>query len=822
MCHLANEKIQMKNTMKALAFALLASAVTPVAVYAQQSFLIFGKIQDENGNPIPGVTLTLENQGQKISTATNGEFTFTTATTFPVQLRAEAIGYKSQLILIDETTWNPKKGIRLMMEEGGRTLDEVLVTGRRNNSYLTNNMELGGKFAGKLKDLPQSVAVLSKEFIEDKQAFTTGALVQDLAGVTEASSYDDVVIRGFKSGYETGVRLVNGLRSGYGYGNSYYNSPLTINLENLEVLKGPGASLFGDIVPGGTINMTTKKPLEDFKGHVSFAAGSFETMRTTVDLGGPLDSAKRILYRFNAGYEDTKTFRDVNRQKRMMLAPSFTFKPAAGTTVDIDVVYNQFNGYLDRGMGIKENNFYALPRSFTLSQPSDFYNSKTFSFSGRLAQRLAENVSLNLSYMKSIYQEDVNEHRTLNTFADAPHNTIMNMRFFDRHGRDYTDNVVGYIKWDLLGDKIDHHIVAGIDFAQYRGDKENQLREARQQTVDGKVVPLTFDLNNPTYTTHDLTNYVWRTQVAYPFLSPYKTTGKYIQDQISIADRLKLIVGLRHEHYSSETIDGQNRFHATQNALLPRFGMTYGINKQINYFASYSQGFVPVGANFIQNYKDYGADKPFEAERSFQIETGLKTGFFKDQLQMDLSLFQIERRNMLIATGTINDSGLPEYRQSGKALSRGVELDVRGQLTKEFQVMANYTFNHTEVKASSVASEVGQALPGAPKNMASAWLKYVFSNTSLKGLGFGAGVYYVDSKRMDNSIGKDSEGNALWGQWPSYTTVNAAAYYHIGAMKMALNLNNVFDKYYFLGGFDYTRAFAGAPRNIMVSIGYSF
>src|SRR5690606_28388655 len=116
----------MKNTMKPLAFALLASAVTPVAVYAQQSFMIFGKIQDENGNPIPGVTLTLENQGQQISTATQGEFAFTTATTFPAQLRAEAIGYKSQLICIDEKTWNPKKGIRFIMEEGKRTLDEVL------------------------------------------------------------------------------------------------------------------------------------------------------------------------------------------------------------------------------------------------------------------------------------------------------------------------------------------------------------------------------------------------------------------------------------------------------------------------------------------------------------------------------------------------------------------------------------------------------------------------------------------------------------------------------------------------------------------------
>lgn len=812
----------MKNTRKALVFALLLSVSTPMAVYAQQRFTIFGKIQDEHGNPILGVTLTIPDQEQKTSTADNGAFTFVTAMAFPLQLCAEAIGYRSQLLYLDELSWNPKKGVFLMMQQGDQTLDEVLVTGRRNNSYLTNHMELGGKFAGKVKDLPQSVSVLSKEFIEDKQAFTIGALVQDLAGVTEASSYDDMVIRGFKSGYETGVRLVNGLRSGYGYGNSYYNSPLTINLENIEVLKGPGASLFGDIVPGGTINMTTKKPLEDFRGYVYFAGGSFETMRTTVDLGGPLDHAKRMLYRFNAGYEGTNTFRDVNSQKRIMLAPSFTFKPAAGTTVDMDIVYNQFNGYLDRGMGIKENNFYALPRSFTLSQPSDFYNSRAFSLSGRLVQRLAEQVSLHVSYMKSVYQEDVNEHRTLNTFADVPHNTRMNMRFFDRHGRDYTNNVVGYVKWDLMGDKIDHHVVAGVDFARYWGDKENQLREARQQTLDGKVVPLVFDLNNPTYTIHDLTNYVWRTQVAYPFLSPYKTIGKYIQDQISIADCLKLIVGLRHEHYSSETIDGQYRFRATQNALLPRFGLTYRISKKINYFASYAQGFIPVGANFIQNYSDYGALKPYDAERSFQIETGFKTGLFNGQLQMDLSFFQIERRNMLIATGTIHDSGLPEYRQSGKVISQGVELDVRGQLTKEFQMIGNYTFNHTEVKASSLPAEVGQALPGAPRNMASTWLKYVFSHTVLKGIGLGAGVYYVDSKRMDNSIGKDSKGNTLWGQWPSYTTANAAAYYHIGAMKLALNLNNIFDKYYFLGGFDYTRAFVGAPRSVMVSVGHSF
>lgn len=793
-----------------------------MAVHAQNSTAVYGMIFNESGRPLSGVTLSLGNSLQATTSDVDGKFVFPQAVLLPMDLHVTAIGYGSEKINLTTTNWNTQTGLKIRLTPNDRMLEEVLITGRRNNSYLTNNLELGGKFSGKLKDLPQSVAVLSHEFIEDKQAFTTGALFQDLAGVTEASSYDDVIIRGFKSGYETGVRLVNGLRSGYGYGNSYYNTPLTLNLESIEVLKGPGASLFGDVVPGGTINMTTKKPLESFKGNIGFTSGSFQTMRTTLDLGGPLDSAKRILYRFNAGYEDTKTFRDVNRQKRIMIAPSFTFKPATGTQVDVDVVYSQFDGYLDRGMGIKANDFYALPRSFTLSQPSDFYNSKTFSLSGRLSQKLADNLSLHLSYMKSVYEEDVNEHRTLNTFADAPKNTIMNMRFFDRHGKDYTDNVVGYLKWDREGDIIDHHIVAGVDFAEYRGDKENQLREARQQTVNGQVAPLIFDLNNPMYTTHDLTSYVWRENVAYPFLSPYKTTGIYIQDQLAIADKLKVILGLRHEHYVSETIDGQKRTQAAQNAWLPRAGLTYELNKQINYFASYSQGFVPVGASFIHQYQNYGADKPFEPERSFQLETGFKTGFLKNQLQVDLSLFHIERSNMLIATGAILNSGFSEYRQSGKVLSEGIELDLRGQLTKEFQIMANYTYNHTDVKASSIASELGESLPGAPKNMASAWLKYVFSQNMLKGLGFGTGVYYVDSRRMDNTIGQDSEGNALWGYWPSYTTMNAAVYYHIGALKMAVNMNNVFDKYYFLGGFDYTRAFPGAPRNIMVSLGYAF
>ena len=423
--------------------------------------------------------------------------------------------------------------------------------------------------------------------------------------------------------------------------------------------------------------------------------------------------------------------------------------------------------------------------------------------------------------MKSIYKEKLNEFRTLNTYANPPQNTVMNMRFQSKQITDYTDNLVNYLRYTLDRPGHQHQLVLGVDYAQYRGDKDNILRESRSRMLNGKEVPLTIDLENPNREVIDISSYIWRPQAEFPFLNPYQSLGFYIQDQVTVGERLHVVLGLRHEYYRSSSADLKESFKTKQNAWLPRLGMTYKINEQVNYFASYSQGYVPVGADFIYNYENYGADRPFNPERSFQVETGLKTGFFKNNLQTELSVFHIGRENMLIATGGVSDSGLPVYRQSGQVISRGVELDFRGQISKEFQVMANYSFNHTEVKSSSLAGEEGLPLSNAPKNMAGMWLKYIFSRYAVKGLGFGAGVYYVDQRRMDNAARKDENGNGVWDMWPSYTTVNTAVYYHLRGMRFTANINNVFDKYYYLGGFDYTRGFIGTPRNFMLSVGFN-
>ncbi|RZK45513.1 MAG: TonB-dependent siderophore receptor, partial [Hymenobacter sp.] len=121
-------------------------------------------------------------------------------------------------------------------------------------------------------------------------------------------------------------------------------APLTVNLERVEVLKGPGAALFSDINPGGTINLVTKKPLDVSRQAVEFSVGSFNTSRLTADLTGPLNEQKNVLYRLNAGYEKSNTFRDVNDTRSLLVAPTMTFLVSEKTTLNAELVYTQIDG----------------------------------------------------------------------------------------------------------------------------------------------------------------------------------------------------------------------------------------------------------------------------------------------------------------------------------------------------------------------------------------------------------------------------------------------------------------------------------------------
>ncbi|UOG72956.1 TonB-dependent receptor [Hymenobacter tibetensis] len=816
-----------------LLFLLL---LVPELAAAQTLGRVTGRITNPAGQGLDGISvvevtgrfsaLSGADGGFSLDKVPLGEYTFLT----------RSLSHQEQRRTVVLSADAPNPTVNFTLQASTNALQEVEVMGRKETTYKSDYSFVGTRTATNLIDVPQSISTVTKELMEDRQALRLTEVVKNVSGVTQYSHYDDFTIRGFRNGYESGFRLLNGLRSGFSYGNSFTQAPLTVNLERVEVLKGPGAALFGDINPGGTINMVTKKPLDVNRKAVTFSTGSFNTTRATADFTGPLNEQKNVLYRFNAGYEKSNTFRNVNDTKSVMLAPTVTFLVSDKTTLNAELVYTHIDGYLDRGIPIKSNDLYGVPRSFTLSQPSDYFRTNTYYLNASLSHKFTNWLSFNASYLDFTYNENLSEHRTLNSYDNSdptkPTNSVMNLRYFDRRAEEYTKNLSTYFVLNRNTGSVTHKVVVGADYIRFNTDKESAMFEARNRiattvtgtTITQRVVPLQFDLNSPSYEIRDPSTYVRRATPAFfiDYLnSIYHTTGIYVQDQIEVTPRLGLLLGARYELFADERDYGDGSINIPQSKFLPRAGLTYALRDNLNYFASYSAGFRPLRPELIRFPERYGRTEPFSPETSYQLETGLKGEFFNKALFATLAGYQIGRRNQLVNTGTLTAEGAAIYRQN-QARSRGVEVELTGNILPNFSLNANYAYNHTEVTKADLAAEQGQPLANAPKNSGGLWAKYTFMTPTLRGLGVAVGGNYVTRRRFENQVQPLDGGPEEWAYWPGYTVVDVALFYTINRFNFHVNMNNVFDKYYFVGGYDYYRASPGAPRNFMATLGYTF
>ncbi|MEN7551615.1 TonB-dependent receptor [Rapidithrix thailandica] len=810
--------------MKHLFLLITLSILGKGIAFAQHPGSITGQLTNEEGEPLNEVVLTLQETNMTLLSDAKGNFAFTNLPLGTYRLLAKDLSYKEQVREIVLSRENAHAVLQITLQAASSYLQDVEVLGRKETSYKSDYSFIGTKTASRLIDVPQTISSITKELMDDQQAYRLNDVVKNISGVNQYSQWDDLTVRGFRNGFESGFRLVNGMRSGFSYGNGFFRVPLTANLERVEVLKGPGAALFGDINPGGTVNLVTKKPLAENRKAVSFSVGSFNTTRAALDFTGPLNENKTLLYRLNLGYEDSETFRDIIENKSLIVAPSITFLPTDKTTINAELVYSNFNGYLDRGLPIQGNDLYALPLSFALNQPSDYFIVRDFYLNTSLNHRFTSWLSFNASYMKFSYSENLSEHRTLNTFADAPQNTVMNMRYYERQVEEYTDNFSAYFVINGQTGSFKHKVLVGTDYVKFTPDKSSVMWEGRQKVAGKDTVGLTFDLKNPLYEIQDPTKYLRRPLPQW-FIdyvnASYSTTGIYLQNQVDLTGRLQILAGFRYEFYRDQRNYGDGEEPIKQGIFLPRLGITYKITNRLNYFASYSSGFLPIKPEYIKYPERYGHSTPFENESSYQVETGLKGEFFNQALFASISLYHIEKQNMLVNTGQLSDQGNPIYRQNGKVRSRGAELELTGNLHPNLNLHANYAFNRSEVMKTSDPGEEGQMNANAPEHVAGFWAKYTFSAPGLNGLGLALGGTYVGKRRMQNQVQND-RGENVWDFWPAYALADAAVFYNVNKFKLTVNFNNLFDKAYFVGGYDYYRASPGAPRNFMATIGYTF
>lgn len=832
--------------MKKLFSLLMFCCFSLTTVFAQQTTEVRGRVTDENKHPLIGVDVVLEGTSIGVSTNDKGFYELHNVPVGKQTIVFSYLGFQTLKIRTDvaPNLSGTHTHLDVQLSEELTALQEVEVIGRKESSYKNTNSFIGTKTASALKEVPQSVGYVTKELILDQGATTVNEVVKNISGVNQNSSYNDFSIRGFRAtGNRNSGNLLNGMRAQ----TSLWKQSSLANIERVEVIKGPASALFGNAAPGGVINRVTKKPLFENKNSITVGVGSWNTLKTYGDFTGPLNPKKTLLYRLNLGYEKTDSFRDLQGSESIIAAPSFSYIPNEKTHINVDFVYQNFNGKIDRGQSVPaDGNVYSTPISRSLSAANDFLKENTLNTTIALTHKFSDHISLNAIYLNSSYSEDMLEHTQANLYykqigngANAflyadPNKVMMTANQRKRYFANNSFNT--YFNFNFNTGILKHKLLVGYDYfisEQKAGSSsisaQGYLSKDKTKVVNtytttanvlaGSVqtpttnVPV-FDLYDPIAGNayKDISKYIWKQNT----LNPYEeySHGVYVQEQIDISI-VKLLIGLRQEWFT-ETLNKETTKEISRqtSAFIPRVGLVVEASENINLYSTWVKGFQPQGANIQSDPDRYGG--PFDYMKSELYEVGLKTEWFNKRLSATLAIFKITQENSLEQSPK---AGKADWRVPVDEESNGFELDVAGQILPNFSVVANYAYTDARIvklKEEGTIKDLNVQRPSTPRHAANLWTKYIFENGSLKGLGAGIGVSYA-SERL-GQVGR----RATAASYPDYTLLNAVLYYKVKDVQLQLNVNNVLNRTYWISGYDNLRNFPGAPRNINVSVTYRF
>ena len=720
-------------------------------------------------------------------------------------------------------------------EEDGKVkkLQTVEIIGRARKDYNSDYSFSASKIALKNMEVPQAITTVTKELIADKGVTRLGDVVKNVSGVTQTSFYNNYAIRGVtqQASYRES-RLMNGMVTSH----IFFSQPMMMNVERVEVIKGPASMTFSSTDAGGSINIITKKPLKTDRKEVSLSVGSYQTVVGALDFTGPLNKSKTLLYRLNLGYENGKSFRDLQFKKAYMIAPTIAYVPNEKTNISFEFVMSNNSNRLDRGQPIFKANpgdrpaLTSTPITYAIGAINDINKTLDLNFMGNLTHKFTDNLSINMAYMKHIWNEDLTELRTDNNFGKDSHGVIqrdkVQLRYVQRNSNFFTDNFNAYLNYDWkLGENFKNKSVLGYDLVMFEVG-HGGTNTVRDYTGNAALGTLT-----PRIPHWDLTK-EGQYRVMYPgFYQPqarrmqettpmyFSTNSAYFMNQMELWNRLIFNIGLRQEWYTDKNFyKRKNEETVKQNKFLVRAGLMYKATKNINAYASYIEGF-QMQTDAYLGYDGFRRDmntgqyvrEAFKPKTTRMYEFGAKTEWLEGKLHASIAYYDIKQNNILTYDDTVYNGAVDELMtEGGTERNKGLEIDVMGRILPNWLVNAGYAYNDSKVTDQKRGT---YRKDNAPKHTFNLWTRFDVKEGFFKNLGVGAGLNYSAEK-----ISWQEPDLVL----PDYTIVDAAVYYKIKDMQLSFNINNIFNKTYWLGAFNYPRLFPGTPRNVMFTVRYTF
>ena len=732
---------------------------------------------------------------------------------------------------------------------GQVTLPSVKVMGNLeyevNNPYSTDyNHQITAtatKTDTPIMDTPVSIQVIPQQVLKDQQAVRVEDAVKNVSGVqpvwTSGGIGQDFVIRGFGTNY---TRFRNGQRL------SGFNTDMA-NVQQVEVLKGPAAMLYGRVQPGGMVNVVTKQPQAEAHYSIQQQFGSYDFYRTVAEATGPLSSDKSLTYRLDLGYTDRNSFRDFVSQNQFFIAPALHWQATKSTEFNLNVEYMDRKLPYDTGIPAVGNRVANVPISTNYGQPGSKFNQDP-SDSTLLDFNWSHAFNDNWKLQNGFVGNWANQHyREILVAVYQPLLEAGSDPMQVRRGSEFEDSVDNtYTTYLNLNGKfttgaIQHNVLLGGDYyanerrlSGFFGFNAANAPEDSPYHFPGDFGGGNFaftrvNLNNPVYPSLDFNAYE-NQRINHPndfSITETSWYGLYFQDQLAFFDgKLQILGGGRYDwaHIASgvsNSMDTSYNDAGNYNGYVPSFS-NIELNKQDEAFFSPRVGvlyrpwtWLSVYCNRVEGFGTNNgrseSGQPLKPETAEQYEAGFKTEWFDGRLTTNLAYFHINKSNVLTL---VREGGI--FDTIGAARSQGIEVDISGRLTESLSLITSYAFTDARITndGSAPDNNQGHRLPNVAEHSASTWLKYAFQQQALRGLNLGVGMYLAGEREGDNA-------NSY--QLPGYVRVDTSAGYavDIGATRLSTQLNvyNIFDQRYYLAGAPYyaNRAWnmPGDPLTVM-------
>lgn len=753
--------------MKFLLSAFTLLVISTFSCYSQTSGKITGQITLINGQAAEMASVSLIETNKSTLTTDDGNYSFSNLIPGQYTIRIQMLGAAQKDIMVIVTANEVSIANYQLEKENIQALQEVTVAGNT-NKFSKKESVYSARLPLKNLENPQVYSIVPKELIIEQMAVDLGSIAKNVpgSGIPMIANQGRVTFR--SRGFETEPMVRNGV-AGFSF-----SAIDPANLERIEAIKGPSATLFGTNLSsyGGLYNRVTKKPYNAFGGEVSLYAGSWNFNRVTFDVNTPVNEDKTVLFRLNGASTYEKSFQDIGFTKSISFAPSFSYQINDKLSMLFDLEYGKA-----KGTSVLRFNPWTKSKKTESIADMNFPYDKLFGSNDLAYETEMMNIFLQFNYKISeqwTSQSILSRSRTsiegyisaLNGTSDTTLKALVM--------RGFTSFIATDIQQNFIGDfKIGSHrnrLVVGLDYY-------NNANTFDRVHITGPEV----DFTNPSPTS----------KISKAIIDDLASTGVkraenngdnsyaiYASDVFNVTDRLLTMVSLRLDRFESEGVTslatGINKGKYGQTALSPKLGVVYEVlEDHVSVFSNYMNSFTnKTGTN--------AAGDVFKPEQANQWEVGLKGDIFNHKLVGTISYYDIQVDNMV----RTDPDDVNYMIQNGTQSSKGFEVELTANPFTGFNIVAGYTYNDSKMtKADKSIEGLRPALSG-PDKMLNFWMSYKFQQGKLKGFGAGFGGNYGSESFQTNTTTRKVT-------IPSYTMLDAAVFYDMGRFRIGLKADNL-------------------------------